>query len=68
MHKELNQEALFDLVSQLPPKASGEQIINFIVNVVEAYGMNENWFNIAISIGHILEQIHDENRKDVTIH
>ena len=68
MHKELNQEALFDLVSQLPPKASGEQIINFIVNVVEAYGMNENWFNIAISIGHILEQLHDENQKDVTIH
>ena len=64
----LSKEALLDLVSQLPPKASGEQIINFIVNVVEAYGMNENWFNIAISIGHILEQIHDENRKDVTIH
>jgi len=26
MHKELNQEALVDLVSQLPPKATGEQL------------------------------------------
>ena len=68
MHKELNQEALFDLVSQLPPKASGEQIINFIVNVVEAYGMNENWFNIAVSIGHILEQLNSDQIKNATIH
>ena len=55
MHKELNHEALIDLVSQLPPKATGEQIINLIVNVVEVYGMGDNWFNIAVSIGHVLE-------------
>lgn len=68
MHKELNQEALFDLVSQLPPKATGEQIINLIVNVIEVYGMGDNWFNIAVSIGHVLEQLNDENIKSATIH
>lgn len=68
MHKELNQEALVDLVSQLPPKATGEQIINLIVNVMEAYDMGENWFSIAVSIGHILEQLSDENIENVTIH
>jgi hypothetical protein len=68
MHKELNQEALFDLVSQLPPKATGEQIINLIVNVIEVYGMGDNWFNIAVSIGHVLEQLNDEHIKSATIH
>lgn len=68
MHKELNQEALIDLVSQLPPKATGEQVINFIVNIMEVYGMGENWFHIAVSIGHVLEQLNDENIENVTIH
>jgi len=68
MHKELNQEALIDLVSQLPPKATGEQVINFIVNIMEAYGMGDNWFHIAVSIGHVLEQLSDENIENVTIH
>jgi len=30
--------------------------------------MGENWFHIAVSIGHVLEQINDENIEDVTIH
>ena len=68
MHKELNHEALIDLVSQLPPKATGEQVINLIVNVVEVYGMGDNWSNIAVSIGHILEQLNDEHIKNATIH
>ena len=68
MHKELNHEALIDLVSQLPPKATGEQVINLIVNVVEVYGMGDNWFNIAVSIGHILEQLNSDQIKNATIH
>ena len=68
MHKELNQEALIDLVSQLPPKATGEQVINFIVNIMESYGMGDNWFHIAVSIGHVLEQLNEENIENVTIH
>jgi len=35
---------------------------------MEAYGMGDNWFHIAVSIGHVLEQLNDENIENVTIH
>ena len=66
MHKELNHDALIDLLSQLPPSASSEQVVNLIVNTIAAYNMGDNWFEIAIRIGHILEQLDDY--RDATIH
>lgn len=64
-----NEKLIQDVLAALPEKMDGSDIVDVIVNMIECYGMREDWLTIVVCVGHTLNTISQiEAEKDGATH
>jgi hypothetical protein len=57
MHKELNHEAIVEVMHSLPNLANREQVTDLIINIVIGYNMMDTWSEMSQNVEMILDFI-----------
>lgn len=64
-----NEELIKNILSAMPEKMDGGDIVDVIINMIECYGMREDWIMIAVCVGHALNEINQiEAEKESATH
>lgn len=54
MHKELNHEAIVEVMHSLPNHANRDQVTDLIINIVIGYSMMDSWNEMSENVEMIL--------------
>jgi len=54
MHKELNHEAIVEVMHSLPNLANRDQVTDLIINIVIGYNMTDTWNEMSENVEMIL--------------
>lgn len=66
MHKELNHEAIVEVMHSLPNLANRDQVTDLIINIVIGYNMMDTWGEMSENVELILSCI--DRRPEETLH
>lgn len=64
-----DSDLIQDILDVMPENVDGGDIVDIIVNMIECYGMRDDWLTIAVCVGHTLNTIRQiEVEKDGATH
>ena len=66
----VNVDYIQKILAAVPDNIDGGDMVDIIVNLIECYGMREDWLHVAICVSATLNQLNEleEEKADATHH